>query len=120
MSPALGRLFIDTIQGYLNPRMFCVLNLGTCGSNGINEMVSSSALNVYPNPATSDINLSITGTNTIQNVKVLDVTGKLVMQFNGLNVSEYKINRQNLSSGLYFVRIELSNKEAITKKIALD
>ena len=39
MSAAKGRAYIDTIQGYLNPRMYVALNLG--GASSIHDAVNN-------------------------------------------------------------------------------
>ena len=52
MSPTKGRAYIDTIQGYLNPRIYVVLGLG--GVLSVNNVVDHST-NIFPNPAKNNI-----------------------------------------------------------------
>ena len=55
MSIARGNTYIDTIQGYLNPRIYVALNLGI--STDIQNVILSST-QVYPNPANDKISIS--------------------------------------------------------------
>lgn len=118
MSATQGRLYIDTIQGYLNPRLVCALNLSECAAVSIKENTElSNRLSIYPNPATSGINLAVTGGHTIHNVKLFDATGRLVMSAEGLNTTEYHINRNGLAPGMYYTTVELDTKNLVTKKV---
>jgi hypothetical protein len=119
-SAAKGRKYIDSIQGYLCPRLVCALNLPGCKPNSIKEYGDQSTVNVYPNPSTTEINFSVEGTNTIKNIRLYSITGSLLLNVNELNTPNYKINRQTLPSGLYFVTIDLKDKASITKKVILE
>ncbi len=50
MSASKGRLYIDTIQGYLNPRMVCALGLAECAMVGVQEISEVAELSIFPNP----------------------------------------------------------------------
>lgn len=121
MSATKGRKYIDTIQGYLNPRMVCALGLAGCVPNpaGVNENSAVSDLTIFPNPSSTEINFSVKGSNTIKSVELYDVTGRMVKQIVGLNTQKYTIQRQGLSTGLYITKIQL-NKGTISKKIILE
>ncbi|MES2287966.1 MAG: T9SS type A sorting domain-containing protein, partial [Bacteroidota bacterium] len=120
MSAAKGRLYMDTIQGYLNPRMVCALGLAGCVPNpaGVNENVNVSDITIFPNPSSTEINFSVKGSTTIKSVELYDVTGRMVKQIVGLNTQKYTIQREGLSTGLYITKIQL-NKGSISKKIIL-
>jgi hypothetical protein len=119
-SATKGRKYIDSIQGYLCPRMVCALNLPGCIPNSINEYGDPSTVSVYPNPSTTEINFSAEGKNTIKNIRLYSITGSLLLNISELNTANYKINREMLPSGLYFVTIDLKDKASITKKIILE
>ena len=120
MSAAKARKYIDSIQGYLCPRMVCALGLPGCVPNGIKEYGDQSKVNVFPNPSTTEINFLVEGSNTIKNIRLYSITGSLILNVNELNMAHYKINRQSLPAGLYFVTIDLKDKASITKKIILE
>ncbi len=121
MSAAKGRKYIDTIQGYLNPRMVCALGLPGCVPNtaGIKENSNVSEVLIFPNPSTSNINFSVVGYNTIQTVELYDITGRLVKQITGLNTQDFILQREGLTSGLYITKIMLNKGGVVSKKIIL-
>lgn len=120
-SATKGRKYIDTIQGYLNPRMVCALGLAGCVPNpaGVNENVNVSDITIFPNPSSTEINFSVNGSTTIKSVELYDVTGRMVKQIVGLNTQKYTVQREGLSTGLYITKIQL-NKGSISKKIILE
>ena len=75
---------------------------GAAISLGIEEFNSSSFI-AYPNPST--INWTVKGNNTISNVTVFDVLGKVVRTLNP-NENEVEISTSGLNSGIYFAKIE--------------
>ena len=120
MSATKGRKYMDTIQGFLNPRLVCALNLAGCVSIvGINELSDRNDLNIYPNPVTSEINYVISDGNTIKKIDLFDATGRIVISLDGLNTNKFTLNRNQLNQGLYFSKIELGNKTILSKKIII-
>lgn len=123
MSAAKGRLYIDTIQGYLTPRLACALYLP--GSNcvnttGISEVAAlDNTVTIFPNPATSTITVAVKG-NTIETVELFDLTGRMVKQVAGVNAAQYTVQRDNLTSGLYFAKVKLNKGGVVTKRIVLE
>ncbi|HRC16571.1 MAG TPA: T9SS type A sorting domain-containing protein, partial [Bacteroidia bacterium] len=76
---------------------------------GINE-IQSSAISVYPNPATDFINVALPESQTETSYSILDLSGKIVDQ--GKMVipqgKSFSVNlSQSLKEGIYF--IEVSN-----------
>jgi hypothetical protein len=67
-------------------------------TTGVNEFTET-ILNVYPNPFTNTINLSLLPKN--EEVKLTDVSGRLVATANTLKQAE--INTENLATGVYFL-----------------
>ena len=68
-------------------------------SVGINEL-DVTLLNVYPNPATTQITID---SPTLQKIEIYDVIGNLVTD-QSVSVGETTINVSNFESGCYFVR----------------
>ncbi len=77
-------------------------------------------INVYPNPATDVLNISIENEalNTV-NVSIFSITGSQVYQLNRnvSGVNNLEISVADWQSGVYFVRIENGGKTAIQKLI---
>jgi len=99
-----NNIFIDDINLYSgDPSDENVLSTNTIPSSNF------SGVTIYPNPATSELNVSynalVGGKNTIQ---VVDMVGKVIMNYEinaneGLN--EVLIDTQNLGNGVYFVKV---------------
>lgn len=119
MTPAKGKTYIDTIQGFVNPRLVCALGLAGCVPNSVAENENNAAVSIYPNPTNADFTISLAGVHTIQQVKLYDVTGRLVKTVSGLNTQTFTMNTSELHSGVYFSRVQLNNKTEITKKVIL-
>ncbi len=114
MSAAKGRAYIDTIQGYLNPRMYVALNLG--GASSIHDAVKYST-NVYPNPAKDKI--TITNNNfPINSIDIFNSIGQKVIS-KEVNNNEGAINIKDLKKGMYILKVK-SNNSSIEKKIIIE
>lgn len=70
--------------------------------------VKEENINFYPNPTQNIINFS----TTIEQIEVMDLTGKRLMSFN----HENQINIEALPSGVYYLRL-INDKKVTTKKV---
>ena len=70
---------------------------------GIPEMASSNGFNVVPNPSGGQFNL-IFSDNSQKEVQVLSIIGKEIFTTTTSQASLY-VNIQNLSAGIYFVKV---------------
>ncbi len=77
------------------------------GTLSTNYLEKELVIKLFPNPATT--NISITGLSERSSYNVYDVVGKPILKGTLLNGNS--INIENLSSGLYFLK--LKNREAI-------
>ena len=82
--------------------IYVVNNLtGTSETMGTVEL-GSSKLAVYPNPATTEVNVQLKDAK-VTNVEVADVTGKVIpVKFS----KEGKVDTSRLSAGVYFLRVK--------------
>ncbi|WP_314058914.1 T9SS type A sorting domain-containing protein [Empedobacter brevis] len=82
--------------------IYVVNNLtGTTETMGTVEL-GSSKLAVYPNPATTEVNIKLDGTK-VADVTVADVTGRVIpVKFS----KDGKVDTSKLSSGVYFLRVK--------------
>jgi len=72
-------------------------------SLSVNEIENSFGLNVYPNPASEVINISVT--KAVEAViSVVDITGKVV-KTSSLNGVTTSVNTSGLTNGVYYVNI---------------
>jgi CubicO group peptidase (beta-lactamase class C family) len=80
---------------------------------GIKEMIGGRGAVIYPNP--SDASVTIRVEEGTYSLEFADALGKVVLatQFSG---SEYEINSENLSNGVYYLKLT-SDKKSFSEKI---
>ncbi|MBK8505144.1 MAG: T9SS type A sorting domain-containing protein [Saprospiraceae bacterium] len=118
MSSEKGRTYIDTIMGYFAPRAFEVLNLrpATTAVTLLDRSVVS--LSVSPNPSYGLLTLQSNPDFEMKSVRILDVTGKTVLNRPAVNASKVQIEHNHLTSGTYLVEIRFE-KGIVTEKVLL-
>jgi hypothetical protein len=104
MSAIKAKTFIDTIQGYVAPRMMCALNLqGSPCTVGVEEQENQ--VLVYPNPSSSLINVNLKNTENIRLVEVFDLLGKRVLTANP-NTYNTVLDLSVCRNGIYTLKIK--------------
>ena len=116
MSSAHGNAYLDTIQGYLNPRMFLALELDTLMVSSIEEVIDFST-EIYPNPTTEKVNV-VSYAVTINSIEIYNIHGQVVYS-KEVNANAIKINTTTLSNGVYIMNIK-SDKATITRKLIVE
>ncbi len=68
-------------------------------------------LNIYPNPATDQLNVEFSAKNTIvPEIKIFDLTGKMVRHFDKAFILNHEVFKadldiSDLNTGIYFVKV---------------
>lgn len=71
-------------------------------------------ISVYPNPA-NDV-LTISTTQDLQNLSIVDLSGQIVKEVNTIGFSSAQVSTSDLKNGVYFVQIlDASNRTGIQK-----
>lgn len=117
MSATQGRTYLDSIMGYLAPRMRELLEqdvkveeVGFLDNNTF----------VYPNPANDYLVVKTREGIKITDVEIFNMTGSLIRTENGLNKFSHQMNGiDNLTTGLYLVKVT-TDQGIITKKVFVD
>lgn len=99
----------------INPIVTSVLNFSvittSCLTLNTKEINANHAVYIYPNPATSSLNIiSTTDYNTLQS-SIYDVNGKLIFS----NTHQTNIDVSKLNSGIYFINV-VTNKGEYKQK----
>lgn len=92
--------------------------LGT-GSTGLNKFSNQLVSSVYPNPANGLVNIETDLGNSIHEVLVTDITGKLCQVSVSINANQAKVNLAELNNGFYFVTLKTkagNSTQKITKE----
>lgn len=86
---------------------------------GINNIDVNNNFSVYPNPAQTELNISTNNLTGNMNVKLLSLTGKLLIQENMDATINNKIDVSNLQDGIYMLSIEGANGKTTTIKVVI-
>lgn len=97
------------------PNMLAAFNLIQQTLNS--ESFSENSIYVYPNPSNGIFTL-VSGSNEIDEIKVFDVTGKVIMSKKEFSSSDSQIfiDITSASQGIYFLKIT-ANNQSIVKRI---
>lgn len=92
-----------------------------CNPNSIrNEISSNNKLNVFPVPASNELN--ITSDVAFNSLTITSVVGQTVVSVNASELkgkNEYTFNTSNLEAGIYFVKVNFTDKSSLNKKIII-
>ncbi|MEZ4777237.1 MAG: T9SS type A sorting domain-containing protein [Bacteroidia bacterium] len=117
MSATKGRTYIDSVMGYLAPRMVIAMSLYT---TSIENELFDRAVTVFPNPAQNLLTIrNENASNLISEVRLMDVSGRTLQYNSGLRTSEVTISRGNIPSGVYILQIR-ANKGMTTRKVIFE
>lgn len=108
--------YIDTAVSYICPRIAKACNLTT----GIDRAELLSSISLYPNPAQTAVTVrSLNAANPVTTLRVYDMTGRLVREISDLRADTAVIERANLETGMYMVRISFAKGE-LTQRIIFE
>jgi hypothetical protein len=85
-----------------------VVNVDEC--TGLNSNTLGS-LSVYPNPTNGMV--TVTSSAPIQNVQLIDVTGRIVLAQDGVNASATDLNISHLAAGVYYIQVNAAGTNVI-------
>jgi len=84
---------------------------------GAVSTIAIEGLQVYPNPANDIVN--VTAENNIQNISIVDLTGKEVIALNNIALNNTTVNISNLDKGVYLMNIVDENDARQTLKLVV-
>lgn len=118
MSASQGRTYIDTVQGYLLPRMMVALDLP--GSEVFNVDESEQLANgvkLFPNPVTDVFEIELHDLRQSLNaVSIVNVMGQQVADFVNLSGKNLRVDASDFAPGMYMLNISFSDGSKVTKR----
>jgi len=76
---------------------------------GIGNVSADVAVDVYPNPSSSDVTIALKdASQTIKAISLFDAAGKLVKTEAVKNASRYTFSRKGIEAGAYFLNIQFT------------
>ncbi len=116
MSAAKGKAYIDTVVNFVAPRIAVQFDL--VNFVGVKETASlTSQLSVYPNPATSELNISIPV--AMQSVSMVDMMGREVLTSDAKSMS-VKLDISSLKQGVYFLSVKYADGRSAVKRVIVN
>ena len=82
---------------------------------GIDELTVENDINIYPNPASSELNIIFKQQPEL--LQILDAAGRLLFYETSFNTDRKKVDLQAFDRGLYFVKITFKDYAVIRKFI---
>lgn len=118
MSPEKGMAYVDSIQGYILPRIMCVFNLegGPCFV-GVDEKEELAAFSVYPNPANEMVTIS--AKQNVTAYTVFDITGKVVATRRNIATPTVRIDVDQMNAGVYLIAVETASGKT-TQRLVIE
>ncbi len=71
---------------------------------------------IYPNPTTNILNIEATN-NSISEVKILEINGRIISTKNGGQANKVSISTEKLTSGAYFVQVFTTDGKISIQKV---
>ncbi len=93
-----------TVTSYSAPNSSYAIKLGGAMSIGLNEILTTNNLSIYPNPTNSILNIELNNINSPETILITNVLGKVVLTEIATTINS-TLNIQNLNSGIYFLQI---------------
>jgi acetyl esterase/lipase len=113
MSPSYGRTYVDTIIGYITPRMANALNAECVGMQEL--LPATVQITLHPNPATEQFTISTTR-GRIHRYEIYDITGSLLRTGN-ITSDRAVLERKGLASGIYLIHLYHTGGTAIRRML---
>lgn len=83
---------------------------------GINDTNLDSKFSVFPNPTKNILNISNSMDASIENIELIDINGRSIINNKVANTTETQINISDIAQGVYMLRI-VSDRGTLVKKI---
>jgi hypothetical protein len=103
--------------GIFNPSVFITDNFGCSqnyqlgtiypATNSIDDISTSTAFSIYPNPAQQSIKILLAAKNKIIDFEIFDLQGKRIISQENFN-SQNEIDISKLENGIYLIKLENS------------
>ncbi len=112
MSKAKAMLYLDTVFGYLSPRLAESFATADIEPTSVETLQANEGVSVYPNPVSNV--MMVASKQNIESVKLFDLTGALVETINATS-SIVEIKRADKPAGIYFVEVQTATSKQIVK-----
>ncbi len=116
MSKAKALAYIDSVQGYLAPRMVQQLALPGMYTGIENVIDVSITIEVAPNPSSDNFEI-LSRQSPIQSYELYDLAGKLISSATLKDVASFTVTGNDLSKGIYLLTVNTHKGKAVKKLV---
>ncbi|MBK8346285.1 MAG: T9SS type A sorting domain-containing protein [Saprospiraceae bacterium] len=115
-----SKIYIDTIMGYFAPRACVALGLNCDFNSSVTDLTDANVnLKMAPNPATTELYITVSDETPIRSYAIYDISGRIVRNITDLNSSSVNLRRESLQNGMYFIKMNF-DKGSLTKKVIFE
>ncbi len=114
-----ARAYIDTIVGYFAPRAFLALGLDSISTSIPSLDNRDVGLTVSPNPSPEIVRIQTNTDYQMRTVRVIDLSGRTVAQYDRVNNSYFEFYHQDLPRGMYVMEVTF-DEGRITERLVFD
>jgi hypothetical protein len=86
----------------------------------IDDSFSGFDLSIYPNPFREETTVDFGRDIAQATIRVVDVFGKHIEEYNITNTNKHIITRNNKANGIYFVEIKVNQQETVMFKLIIE
>ncbi len=117
MSKTKAMAYIDTVQGFLAPRLVCAMNLPGCPAklSSINTL-DEEKVNVYPNPNQGVFHVQLASGAALEYVEVYDIHGKQILTSQGTE-ARAEVNLSGHPAGVYLVKVHGTSRTGTARVV---
>ncbi len=98
---------------------FAGVSVNCPASTGIQFNTNSQQALIYPNPFNSSTTVSFNSTIINAELNIYNLYGQKIKTINNISGDKIKIDRENLSSGIYFIHLTKDNKTITKDKLVI-
>lgn len=103
-------------MGYFAPRACVALGLNCDFNSSVNDLTDANVnLKMAPNPATTELYITVSDETPIRSYAIYDISGRIVRNITDLNSSSVNLRRESLQNGMYFIKMNF-DKGSLTKR----
>lgn len=95
----------------------CTFDITVLSSLSVDDLTLNDVISIYPNPASELITLTNTGNETITQIRISDMNGRVMQTITNNSLPQRQINISSYASGIYFVRIETATASTVKRII---
>ena len=107
LSAGTQTIRLTAINGGWNINWLEISNESSAKAAEVSKINAIKEINIYPNPATSQININLLNYDEASAIDIVDLSGKVVIRNKSIRTgTTLNVNTNNLSDGLYLIRIK--------------